>query len=150
MLYRPALSVIVERVFSIRAGLDASTVAPGNTAPEESCTRPEMLACAAACAGTRSIAAQINTSAVSNRRIRGLLGESGKFACRAGFSHGTHAVGRIDVLGEMSEGRNRGGYRGIAPGPRRQAPAIAAPSASAAAPVNTRRQADRKAPAMAS
>src|SRR5713226_5781922 len=74
MLYRPALSVMVERVFSISAGLDASTVTPGSTAPEESCTRPEMLACAAACAGKRSIAAQTNTSAVINRRMSGLLG----------------------------------------------------------------------------
>src|SRR6185295_3847308 len=42
MLYRPSLSVTTLRVFSIRAGLDASTVTPGSTAPDVSLTTPAM------------------------------------------------------------------------------------------------------------
>ena len=38
ILYCPVLSVTTERVFSISAGLDASTVTPGSTAPEVSLT----------------------------------------------------------------------------------------------------------------
>ena len=38
----PALSVTTERVFSISAGLAASTVTPGNTAPDVSLTTPAM------------------------------------------------------------------------------------------------------------
>src|SRR5688572_17816066 len=44
--YRPALSVTVERTFSINSGLAASTDAPGSTAPDESFTRPAIVACA--------------------------------------------------------------------------------------------------------
>ena len=36
--YWPALSVTADRVFSISAGLDASTVTPGSTAPDASLT----------------------------------------------------------------------------------------------------------------
>jgi hypothetical protein len=43
MVYRPAPSVTPTRVFSISAGLEASAVTPGSTAPVESCTTPEML-----------------------------------------------------------------------------------------------------------
>src|SRR5439155_26100170 len=46
MRYCPVPSVTPERTFSINAGLDASTVTPGNTAPEVSLTVPVMLACA--------------------------------------------------------------------------------------------------------
>src|SRR4051812_25866613 len=44
--YWPALSVTAERVFSIRAGLAASTVTPGSTAPDVSLTTPASDACA--------------------------------------------------------------------------------------------------------
>ena len=44
--YWPPLSVVAARVFSISAGLDASTVTPGSTAPDESRTVPVMDACA--------------------------------------------------------------------------------------------------------
>src|SRR3954453_12792501 len=56
MRYCPCPSVTTERTFSISAGLDASTVTPGSTAPEESLTRPAMapVACAEARAGKRS------------------------------------------------------------------------------------------------
>jgi hypothetical protein len=36
MRYCPVPSVTAERVFSISAGLDASTVTPGSTAPDAS------------------------------------------------------------------------------------------------------------------
>src|SRR5262245_50353461 len=42
--YRPAPSDTTERDCSIKTGLAASTVTPGSTAPDESCTRPEILA----------------------------------------------------------------------------------------------------------
>src|SRR5262245_5642600 len=42
ILYWPARSVVVDRVFSIRAGLDTSTVTPGTTAPLASLTVPAM------------------------------------------------------------------------------------------------------------
>src|SRR6185295_6009477 len=41
--YRPLLSVVTDRTFSIRAGLDASTVTPGRTAPDVSLTTPAMV-----------------------------------------------------------------------------------------------------------
>src|SRR5947207_16026566 len=58
-LYWPVESVTAERTFSISAGLDASTVTPGITAPVVSLTRPAMLLplCARPAAGTsRSVA----------------------------------------------------------------------------------------------
>src|SRR5262249_32076240 len=42
--YSPFSSVIVERTFSISAGLAASTVTPGSTAPDVSLTTPVILA----------------------------------------------------------------------------------------------------------
>ena len=46
ILYWPVLSVTTERTFSIREGLDASTVTPGRTAPDVSLTSPAIDACA--------------------------------------------------------------------------------------------------------
>jgi hypothetical protein len=40
MRYWPEPSVTAERTFSINAGLEASTVTPGNTAPDVSLTTP--------------------------------------------------------------------------------------------------------------
>ena len=57
------------------AGLDASTVTPGMTAPDTSCTSPTMLARSWARAGTASDAAQINApqhppkSALDNKEV---------------------------------------------------------------------------------
>src|SRR4026209_91461 len=53
MRYRPWSSVTVDRTFSISAGLAASTVTPGRTAPDPSRTTPVMLLCARADAGKR-------------------------------------------------------------------------------------------------
>src|SRR5438552_1422200 len=55
--YCPAPSVTADRVFSMSAGLDASTVTPGSTAPEASFTVPVSVAWA-------------NTVAGSSRRTR--------------------------------------------------------------------------------
>src|SRR5215475_11388362 len=63
MRYCPLPSVIAVRTFSIRAGLEASTVTPGSTASEASRTTPARVACANAIAGlkkrnpTRTVAA---------------------------------------------------------------------------------------------
>ena len=46
MRYCPVLSLTADRTFSIKAGLDASTVAPGSTAPDVSRTTPARVACA--------------------------------------------------------------------------------------------------------
>ena len=53
ILYCPVPSVTAERTFSMSAGLDASTVTPGSTAPDASLTMPAMaLVCAHAAAGS--------------------------------------------------------------------------------------------------
>src|SRR4051794_21842123 len=63
MLYRPSEAVTTDRTFSISAGLDASTVTPGNTAPEESVTVPAMpLAC---CAHACDDSAHANTTPIA-------------------------------------------------------------------------------------
>ncbi len=52
ILYWPVPSVTADRTFSISAGLAASTVTPGSTAPDVSFTVPAMaLVCADATAG---------------------------------------------------------------------------------------------------
>ena len=51
ILYWPLPSVTTLRTFSISAGLAASTVTPGRTAPDESRATPSMDACANAAAG---------------------------------------------------------------------------------------------------
>ena len=56
MRYWPVPSVTTVRTFSMSAGLDASTVTPGSTAPDPSVTRPAMLGfcCAQAMLGIAS------------------------------------------------------------------------------------------------
>src|SRR5207248_7931183 len=54
ILYVPLASVVAERTFSIKAGLLASTVTPGNTAPVASFTVPANALCARAVAGSAS------------------------------------------------------------------------------------------------
>src|SRR5262245_43778871 len=51
--YWPVPSVTPVRTFSINAGLAASTVTPGSTAPETSLTTPLMVACAEATTGSQ-------------------------------------------------------------------------------------------------
>ena len=62
MRYRPALSVIEERDFSMRTSLAASTVTPGRTAPDGSLTVPVIEPCANTVEGTKRTAV--------SRRIR--------------------------------------------------------------------------------
>src|SRR6266849_6270635 len=52
MRYSPRSSVTALRTFSMRTGLDASTVTPGSTAPDVSVTTPAMVAELVPCAGT--------------------------------------------------------------------------------------------------
>jgi hypothetical protein len=56
MRYWPALSETADFIFSIRAGLDASTVTPGSTAPLGSRTVPVMVLCANDVAAPRNVA----------------------------------------------------------------------------------------------
>ena len=62
MPYCPVPSVTVVRTFSISAGLAASTVTPGSTAPDASRTAPLITACADAMAGNNT--ANPNTAAI--------------------------------------------------------------------------------------
>src|SRR6185436_9789720 len=55
--YWPVSSVTTERTFSISAGLDASTVTPGSTAPDASLTTPAIVAWAYVTAGVKAITA---------------------------------------------------------------------------------------------
>jgi hypothetical protein len=57
MRYCPVPSVTAERVFSINAGLAASTLTPGSTAPDESFTAPAIVAWANAGGDNRTITA---------------------------------------------------------------------------------------------
>src|SRR5262245_54854082 len=72
MLYRPSLSVTTLRVFSISAGLDASTVTPGNTAPDVSLTTPAIpladACCAAATDGNSNV--HVTTMTPKPPRVR--------------------------------------------------------------------------------
>src|SRR3954469_8844618 len=73
ILYSPLASVTVVRLFSIRAGLDASTVTPGSTAPEESLAVPAMapllVPCALDTAGRNNSAAQTRMVPETSRLI---------------------------------------------------------------------------------
>src|ERR1700704_3411275 len=69
MRYCPVASVTTERTFSIRAGLAASTLTPGRTAPELSLTTPVIAACAEAVDG-KSRETRITRSAHEDRRTR--------------------------------------------------------------------------------
>src|SRR5262249_9090721 len=73
MRYWPAPSVIAVRVFSISAGLDASTVTPGSTAPVPSFTTPAIATCARAVAGSRNAAPHTTAAQNTTRRMDVLL-----------------------------------------------------------------------------
>ena len=62
----PASSVVAARTFSMSAGLLASTVTPGSTAPVASLTEPAITLCAAAPPGNSSRSAQpiVTTKAI--------------------------------------------------------------------------------------
>ena len=67
--YRPLPSVCVVRTFSISTSLAASTVTPGNTAPELSLTVPVSDACAYATAGIMSRHATTSTALTRTRML---------------------------------------------------------------------------------
>src|SRR5215831_2830354 len=71
--YWPVPSVMALRVFSISAGLAASTVTPGSTAPDVSLTTPAMDACANTACGT-TIVSKESRRTLMDRRTRTLLG----------------------------------------------------------------------------
>src|SRR5687767_8354471 len=53
--YCPSASVVAVRTFSIKSGLDASTVTPGRTAPDVSLTTPVIVAWATATDGMSTV-----------------------------------------------------------------------------------------------
>ena len=71
MRYCPWSSLTLVRTFSVRAGLAASTVTPGSTAPDVSFTTPAMLAalvpCAAVTAGVSNAPTQMATPTLAIR-----------------------------------------------------------------------------------
>src|SRR5262245_28095152 len=69
ILYWPSESVTPVRLFSISAGLAASTVTPGRTAPLVSLTTPAIALCAVARAGSATIDD-------TNMRIRAVRGQA--------------------------------------------------------------------------
>src|SRR3954447_20095541 len=72
ILYCPSPSVTAVRDFSIRAGLDASTVTPGMTPPLASRTTPA-IACANAVVCPTARQARANTASLAMLLIRLLL-----------------------------------------------------------------------------
>ncbi len=81
----PLPSVTTDRSFSMSAGLAASTVTPGITAPEPSRTTPAIEACAYAMAGSRRRAVETRTN---TRREGRYMGPSLPFECHAAPSCG--------------------------------------------------------------
>src|SRR5947207_14958930 len=77
MRYRPALSVTAVRTFSISAGLAASTLTPGSTAPDASFTEPAILACAHAAVGANTHKA--TAAAFRNPRMQFTSGQMAAF-----------------------------------------------------------------------
>src|SRR4029453_16536606 len=67
--YCPAPSVTAERTFSMRAGLDASTVTPGSTPPDSSLTVPVRVPCENATAGSRRAAVRNRTTLDARRMV---------------------------------------------------------------------------------
>jgi hypothetical protein len=60
MVYVPSLAVTAVRIFSMRTGLAASTVTPGNTAPLVSRTVPAIPLCASTTCGTSTATSTTN------------------------------------------------------------------------------------------
>src|SRR5580765_3894159 len=86
MRYCPAPSVTAVRTFSMRAGLDASTVTPGSTAPDSSLTVPVRVPCANARDGSRTSAISHKTG--FNARRMGVLLHHGVWSTTRGRPDG--------------------------------------------------------------
>src|SRR6266545_1672849 len=67
--YCPVPSVTTERAFSISAGLLASTVTPGSTAPDGSLTTPVIEAWAKAAEGIRNARSNARTKRTASRSM---------------------------------------------------------------------------------
>ena len=74
MRYCPLLSLVVVRTFSMSAGLVASTVTPGKTAPEVSLTTPAITACAKTPEGMMRIDADITNACRAERMLHLAIG----------------------------------------------------------------------------
>src|SRR5688500_3228927 len=83
MRYCPVPSVTAVRTFSIRAGLDASTVTPGSTPPDWSLTVPVRVPCANVRDGRGTAAIRIKM-VFEAPRIVGLLEERVRSKTTAG------------------------------------------------------------------
>src|SRR4030095_7941293 len=69
MRYCPASSVSAVRTFSMRAGLEASTVTPGSTPPDSSLTVPVRVPCAQTSDGKRVTATRNKTGIDALRMV---------------------------------------------------------------------------------
>src|SRR5688572_21586180 len=102
ILYWPAPSVTTDRTFSINAGLAASTVTPGRTAPDVSLTTPAMDACAYAAAGSRTRHAIANETRFKPRMCRLLAqngaGTSGWTSTRANCIFGSQEINPVNTV----------------------------------------------------
>src|SRR5262245_25519566 len=107
MRNRPRSSVIVVRTFSIRTGLEASTVTPGSVAPDASLAEPVMDACAKAATGTKMATA---TRSTPRTKVRIGTASSGVFvrgtgdrARQVGGSLYQIAIDRMPIWTDPSE-----------------------------------------------
>src|ERR1051325_6989107 len=103
MRYWPVVSVMTERTFSMSAGLVASTVTPGRTAPDVSRTTPVMVACADAVAGKSR--RRERTAAEPRASVRIVFSSSDKKG-----SHGDDDRRRVNVAEEYTRHRQPGPY----------------------------------------
>src|SRR5712691_7293257 len=91
ILYWPSASVTTDRTRSINAELDASTVTPGSTPPDESLTTPAMPPAPCAHAGLDGSASNSNASSATPGLLAMclLLAQNRPAACRPTLSeHG--------------------------------------------------------------
>src|SRR5258708_4380562 len=102
ILYCPDASVVADRTLSISAGLLASTVTPGNTAPDASFTVPAMvLVCADATIGQSVSHATPTMIREANVRIpilppqRLMTGSSGAQVVRSVCLQSSFVLGRL-------------------------------------------------------
>src|SRR5437764_13088236 len=108
MRYCPEPSVTAERVFSMRTGLDTSTVTPGRTAPDVSLTTPVIDAstpCAEAIVGIRAAIAS-RTNSRTTPRIRPPDKSPSNFLCVVSVVDGCLPFQQWDRPKPLYQGRN--------------------------------------------
>src|SRR5262245_17598813 len=102
ILYCPSPSVTTVRTFSIRAGLAASTITPGSTAPDVSLTTPAIPlgdCCAHESPGRRS--PHVNAAMRSFTVVRCSEGELAAELNQALVENGPRSTGRASRAGEL-------------------------------------------------